>query len=289
VLLTGLSAHDGDHFALAAQWPRSHSFYGPSDGRHDPMLMAETIRQTGLFIGHLGYQVPLGHAFLMKTMHYQVDAAGLSLGDTPSDLLVHVICQGARKLGTSLVGLGFEARVERDGVTIGSGGGTYSCVSPSAYAKLRAGRLPVAPTARAGGPGDSGGPRTTSDPVPPAMVGRSSPDDVVISPAGPDNLWTLRIDHRHPVLFDHPLDHVPGMVVLEAARQALLQITGPGKAVPVAMTIRFLHYVELDEPAFVRAEPGPRDFAGSQPVRFLIEQRDKVRAEIEMLAEPADR
>ncbi|AVH55809.1 MULTISPECIES: ScbA/BarX family gamma-butyrolactone biosynthesis protein [Streptomyces] len=283
VLLTGVLASEGDHFSLAAQWPRNHSFYRSSRGRQDPLLLAETIRQAGLFVGHLGYQVPLGHAFLMKTMSYDVDPAGLLLGHKPSDLLIHIHCFDTRIRGSSLTALGFEARIERDGVTIGSGSGAYRCISPAAYAKLRnvAWALPAPPDI----PNDA---HQMFEPVAPELVGRSSPGDVVIATAGPDHLWKLQIDHRHPALFDHPVDHVPGMVVLEAARQALLHMTSPDALVPVAMRSGFSNYLELDGPTFVKAVPGPPDPAGRLSVRFLIEQYGVVQAEIDFLAETAE-
>ncbi|GAA3824733.1 ScbA/BarX family gamma-butyrolactone biosynthesis protein [Streptomyces coacervatus] len=282
VLLTGSRAFGGDHFSLAAQWPRNHSFYRSSLGRQDPLLLAETIRQVGLFVGHQGYQVPLGHAFLMKTMHYEVDAAGLLLGHKPSDLLIHVDCRDTRRRGSDLTGLGFEARIERDGVTIGSGGGTYRCVSPSAYAKLRSVSRVLPP------PGDGpAGSAEVSEPVAPELVGRSSPDDVVISAVGRERMWKLQMDCRNPALFDHPVDHVPGMVVLEAARQALLHMTGCDSLVPVGMRASFRNYLELDGPSFIKAEPGPPDLSGRTSVRFLVEQYGVVQAEVDFLAEPA--
>ncbi|WP_422755617.1 AfsA-related hotdog domain-containing protein [Micromonospora sp. WMMD708] len=45
-------------FALAAQWPRGNSFRGVRDGRFDPLLAAETIRQAGILSAHVGSALP---------------------------------------------------------------------------------------------------------------------------------------------------------------------------------------------------------------------------------------
>ncbi|BFV55060.1 hypothetical protein KCMC57_up01640 [Kitasatospora sp. CMC57] len=55
----------------------------------------------------------------------------------------------------------------------------------------------------------------------------------------------------HPVLFDHPVDHAPDMLLLEATRQAA-RATHP--ALPVAMDAAFFRWVELDAPCWITAE-----------------------------------
>ncbi|MFF8732844.1 AfsA-related hotdog domain-containing protein [Streptomyces sp. NPDC015171] len=40
--------------------------------------------------------------------------------------------------------------------------------------------------------------------------------------------WQLRIEQDHPVLFGHPVDHAPGMLLLEALRQAAHGSPCPG-------------------------------------------------------------
>ncbi|MST34381.1 hypothetical protein GHK86_16845 [Acidimicrobiaceae bacterium USS-CC1] len=74
VLLTDSDRVDDDEFVVGAQWPRAHSFYGPDiDGRHDPMLAAETLRRAGLLLGHRYYNVPSGHQFIMRHLGFMVD------------------------------------------------------------------------------------------------------------------------------------------------------------------------------------------------------------------------
>jgi hypothetical protein len=65
VLLTDWCQRGADVFVCAAQWSRSHSFYRVRQGRHDPLLLAETIRQVGLLLCHEAYQMPPEHRFVM--------------------------------------------------------------------------------------------------------------------------------------------------------------------------------------------------------------------------------
>ncbi|MHC5908639.1 AfsA-related hotdog domain-containing protein, partial [Streptomyces sp. S6] len=53
------------------------------------------------------------------------------------------------------------------------------------------------------------------------LVARGDDGTVRVAPADP----------HHPLFFDHPSDHVPGMVLLEAARQAVCLAAGgvPGR------------------------------------------------------------
>ncbi|MFI8191960.1 AfsA-related hotdog domain-containing protein [Streptomyces sp. NPDC085946] len=80
--------------------------------------------------------------------------------------------------------------------------------------------------------------------LPPAGHGPARPDEGV---------WPLRVNWAHPTLFDHPTDHVPGMLLLEAARQAAHRLAGPGTVLTPVMASRFHRYVEFDSPCLVRA------------------------------------
>ncbi|MEU0082468.1 AfsA-related hotdog domain-containing protein, partial [Micromonospora tulbaghiae] len=57
-------------------------------------------------------------------------------------------------------------------------------------------------------------------------------------------------DRTHPILFDHPLDHVPGMLLLEAARQSTTATLGH-TTLPLHIDSTFTRYVELDTPCTI--------------------------------------
>ncbi|MFC6083318.1 AfsA-related hotdog domain-containing protein [Sphaerisporangium aureirubrum] len=96
----------------------------------------------------------------------------------------------------------------------------------------------------------------------PAAAPASDWLSVVIPAAEPDGA-VLRVDQDHPFFFDHPLDHVPGMLLvtglLDLARAAAgARPGGHG----VRLSLRFRRMCELDGPVTLRAEPvqdGRRD------------------------------
>ncbi|MGI5048462.1 AfsA-related hotdog domain-containing protein, partial [Streptomyces sp. JAC25] len=51
-------------------------------------------------------------------------------------------------------------------------------------------------------------------PVEPRTVGRSAPVDVVLSSGDRPRHCQLRNDVEHAVLYDHPVDHVPGLALM---------------------------------------------------------------------------
>ncbi|WP_329615443.1 hypothetical protein OG244_22100 [Streptomyces brevispora] len=99
-------------------------------------------------------------------------------------------------------------------------------------------------------------------PMPPARVERDEFTDVVLSPTGSPRLTQLRVDLTHAVLFDHRVDHAPGMLLLEAARQSAHSMTRPRPMAIVAMETVFTRYAELDAPCWIQADPLPHHEAG---------------------------
>ncbi|MGD9485956.1 ScbA/BarX family gamma-butyrolactone biosynthesis protein [Streptomyces sp. TRM70308] len=249
VMLTDWQRRDGGRFEVMAQWPRGHSFFTPVGDHHDPMLAAETIRQVGSLLAHAEFGVPLGHHFLMRDLAFTVRPAHLLVGDAPAALDLDITCSDVSRRGRQLTGMRYDAVIRRDGQVAATGSASYTCTTPAVYRRLRGARGVL-----------GGGPvLPLTAPAAPESVGRRSPVDVVLSPGGRAGRWQLRVDTRHPVLFDHPVDHVPGMVLIEAARQAAAALLGRPDFVPAAVESEFSRYAELDAPTVVearRAEPG---------------------------------
>jgi hypothetical protein len=65
----------------------------------------------------------------------------------------------------------------------------------------------------------------------------------------------LRVDPTHPVHFDHPQDHVPGMAIIDAARQAAL-LRCPGWST-AGIDVSFLRFVDLDAECLLESTVGP--------------------------------
>ncbi|MFD8689285.1 ScbA/BarX family gamma-butyrolactone biosynthesis protein [Streptomyces sp. NPDC059651] len=248
VFPTGLTPLTDTQFSVSAHWPRSHRFFTPVGGRHqDPLLIAETMRQTTMLVAHAQFGVPVGDAFVMWELRYTSASARLELGDDPWDITVDVSCSRIRRRGRSLGSMHLELLLHRRGTVLASGGGRISCTSAAAYQRLRGHRGVVLDT-----------PIPLLPAVAPRTVGRTSEQDVVLSPGTEPGTWLLRVDTRHPTLFGRPNDHVPGILLLEAARQAAHAATGSA-FLPTALEADFLQYVELDRPCRIEVTPLPAD------------------------------
>jgi 2-oxo-3-(phosphooxy)propyl 3-oxoalkanoate synthase len=260
VLLTSLVDHGDDAYHLGAQWPRSHHRLR----LHDPILLAETIRQAALAIAHQFYDVPLSSQFLMTEIAYDVSEEGLRLNDVPAEIVLTAAPHSIHRRGHNVTGMSIDVNCYRDGYQVGSGSASWQCVSAVVYARLR---------------GDHRNPVPLPPPVAvdPHLVGRCLTDDVVLAPSETDNQWRVRVDTSHPVMFDHKVDHVPGMVAVEAARQAALLATGTANGVPVRGRFIFDQFIELDEPCVVTAAPGSTGGVDTRvPVHVKLEQDGRV-------------
>ncbi len=254
MLLTGSAKLSDGRFTLTGQWPRAHSFFtedtsaGP---RHDPLIAAETIRQAGLYLAHTEFDVPDNHVFLMRRMELNAVEDQLAIGTEPTDITLDAKAGKVRQSRTStVVELGFTIR--RGGRTAATGGGEFTSLSPAVYRRVR-------------GPYAGLDVRTADLPrkhaVPPALVGRSRPQDVVLAATSTPGRWTVGPDPCNAVLFDHGGDHLPGMVLLEAARQAAHILLAPEGGRPISASATFDRYAELHAPCVVEARwhgaPGP--------------------------------
>jgi len=245
VLLTGWDRSDQTHFTVQAQWPRSHSFYITAPGdHHDPLIAVETVRQLGALLTHTEFGVPLGHHFLMWDCHVSAQPEQLLLTDAPASLDIDVSFDEVKQRAGKMAGGRYRTVIRRDGQIAATGGASFTCVSPQVYRRLRGDRQP----------GDPRRVLALTAPPAPQSVGRVCPMDVVLSPTGEPDHWHLRIDTRHPVFFDHPVDHAPGMLLVEAARQASHALLRDPAALPLAIACDFTRFVELDSPCDIHAQ-----------------------------------
>ncbi|MFE7134290.1 ScbA/BarX family gamma-butyrolactone biosynthesis protein [Streptomyces sp. NPDC057638] len=250
VFLTGWEQAGPDAFTVTAQWPRSHSFYGSEHGWYDPLLLCETVRQTFPLLAHVAYGVPFGYQLSWSRLQYAVDPRALRIETAPADVDVHAVFSDIRSSRSLPTMMTVHLEVVRAGVLVATASTRFGCHSPAVYQRLRGERGHTA-AVFAGAPRP---PRAVAR----ASVGRRLAQDVVLSPATGEGRWRLRADTAHPVLFDHAVDHVPGMVLLEAVRQAGHACQGGvGAWTPTSMDISFHRYVEFDTPCWIEA--GPRE------------------------------
>ncbi|MET9439382.1 ScbA/BarX family gamma-butyrolactone biosynthesis protein [Streptomyces sp. NPDC006610] len=232
-----------DRFRVSVELPSDHPFYPPvGAGSVDPLLFVEAMRQCVLVVAHGAYAVPLGHHFLLNTLEFDCDARRLRTTAGPARLAVDLTFHDLKVRAGRLVSLHSRMSAWQRGHRVGGATGRIGLISPGVYDRIRRARLedPVVPE--------------LLDPVTPAgSVGRTRPGDVVLSPDPRPDAWRLRVDVNHPTLFQRPNDHVPGMLLLEAARQAGAALSAPRPFVPTAGRIEFERYAEFDSPCLVTA------------------------------------
>ncbi|WP_286251295.1 ScbA/BarX family gamma-butyrolactone biosynthesis protein [Streptomyces graminofaciens] len=301
VLLTDAVRTGPHRFTVAAQWPRHHVLFGNGTcpaGAADPLLLLETVRQAGIYVSHVYYDVPLAHPFLLTSIDYEVEGPtpGSAARKGPHCVLLDVQCvvehHTADRLGMSL-----EARLVIDGRLEGRVGLCWQAAAPERYARMRypAGPVEVPPT----GPGTAL--LALADPVAaPHILGRLHERDVMLAalPAnlGPSHnalqgtgqdVWSLRLDTTHPVYFDHVCDHIPGMALAESFAQAAALASGRVAGVPPqelrwtleSSALSFASFGELGRPVVITAEPVPEPPEhGRRAIRVSAEQGGRLLA-----------
>ncbi|GHF69260.1 lactone biosynthesis protein [Kitasatospora xanthocidica] len=251
VLLTDAARTGDDRFRVAAVWHR-HRFlhHGGAGLPVDPLLLVETVRQALIHLSHRFHGVPQGHPFVLDSLDLELTRAGSTHRPAgPQQVLLDAV--HTRTLTTPhRTGLALDAVVSVDGVPLGRGGFRWEVRHPEFYALVRdrARRTAARPT------GPSAG---ESWRLAPWVAGYPDDRHVLLArgPQGAPGEFLLDPAPDHPVLFDHPSDHVPGMVLLEAFRQAAHATGAPQD--PARIRAAFTAFGEPDVPVTVTARPGP--------------------------------
>ncbi|MEV0742107.1 ScbA/BarX family gamma-butyrolactone biosynthesis protein [Streptomyces sp. NPDC050549] len=262
-------------FVVRAQWPRSHSLFAREDDHQDPMLMIESARQVGSLLAHTEFGVPFGHHFLMANISIAVEPELLVMDTAPTEIELLTECRDIVRRDGALTRMRYGITVLRRGMALGTAEAAFRCIGPDVYQRLRGNR-----------------PTSSDRPKPPAveaaLVGRTGPRHVVLGElaSGTAGRWELRVDTAHPTYFDHPVDHIPGMVLLEAARQAAHAVVGLPDALVLGVTSAFSRYAEFDAPCWIEARVESGDVESGVRVRVEGVQRDATVFVAEVLLRP---
>ncbi|MEV6947637.1 ScbA/BarX family gamma-butyrolactone biosynthesis protein [Streptomyces sp. NPDC051172] len=260
VLLSDAARLGSERFAVGAAWHRDH-FLGHLGGpAADSVLLAETVRQAAIHLSHRFLEIPLHRPFVLSELAVDLDEALPPVDATPLALGLDV--HARRTAGNPR-----RSRFELDAVVraghgpVGRARMRWEAVEPRLYTTLR----------KRGAPGpDTTPPRQHARAVPllPSRVGQRHGRDVLLAAdEARSGRWWLRLDLGHPVLFDHESDHIPGMALLEAFRQALVVTTAQEygtRAPDAARCVRslasaFTSFGELDQPVSITAERAADD------------------------------
>jgi 2-oxo-3-(phosphooxy)propyl 3-oxoalkanoate synthase len=265
VLLTDVR-QDREHvFTAAAQWTRSHpTFDRTGDGRHNPLIVAETMRELGICIPLLFYAVAADSRFLIEELQFDLEPdaeprARYGGTEITCEVRTEPMVTGQRRPeahgpngregadnrdgGTATAPpqqLRLSVRYLAEGREFAQAKGIARFLAPTAYAAVRSRRRPTH---------DASSENLQATTPDPAKVGVLNQPDLLIGLDSEGRTLILPADPYHPFFFDHFSDHVPGMVLIEAARQAAVRQAGqPGWRV-IGCTLRALCFTELDPPA----------------------------------------
>ncbi|MEU5404231.1 ScbA/BarX family gamma-butyrolactone biosynthesis protein [Streptomyces sp. NPDC005963] len=246
VFLTSCRRASETRFTLTGQWPRAHAFFNGPGGQHDPLQAAETIKQVALYLAHAELGVSLGHHFVPCDLSFTSDPDELAIGAVPSDLSIEADCVDLVRKGSRLVEFGLSITIRRNDRALATGTVRFVCVSPGAYHRLRGPAPESSPTQPAHQPSE----------VAPSAFGRGLRRDVVLASSDHPGRWRLNPDPDHPVLFDIGDDHIPPMVLMEAARQATYGLLVSDRSLTLtAMSTEFHSYAEFGRPCWIEAAP----------------------------------
>jgi hypothetical protein len=228
VFITDAVPLDEETHLVAAQWPRDHVIYHPdAAGVTDPLLFAETLRQSLVYVAHAYQGIPLGHRFIGEFLEVAVtDPEPLRVGDEPlAAVLESRLHWLDRRPGRERFRL--EAELQIQGRPCGTGRIQVLAVDDRRYRVLRGrGSRPAPDTRSASESGRAESGRAVGrdagarPPVhSPEALGKLRWKDCVIGAQTGPSTWQLAVDSNHAALYDHRSDHLPMMVLAEAFRQ----------------------------------------------------------------------
>jgi hypothetical protein len=267
VLLTDLAAIDERRYLAGAQLPAFHAYFTdqPRHPAHlDSLAVLEATRQAVTYGAHTHLGFPPETTFMVGGWTLRItDPDALDLAGRPGELVVDTVADERPVRGGRARHLTLTSELYLAGTPLGTATMEGACVPAAQYAVLRTMQRGTEPPTVV-----SYDEPATVVPAVPEAVGRRNPANVVVGtgtePAG-SFLYTGA--YRNPSMFDHAYDHVPAMVLTEAARQALV-LTRPGDAADRVVDLRgrFTRFTELDEPTAISVAQSGLD--GAAEVSF---------------------
>lgn len=254
------SAAVGEHAYLAgAQLPSSHAYFTDHAGHTviDPVLLLECARQAETYGAHVHFGVDDDTKFILRSWSMRLPGLFAAHSGDPAELTMAVTSDRPAGSTVPARSLAYDIRFSLAGEPLGDVHMEVGYLSSAAYSHVRTLRR--------------GSPPVSSDDVPvthatvaPAAVGRAGVVNTLLAdPARTERGMTaaVRLPGDNASMFDHSQDHLPGMVLTEAARQMCL-LTGAellgrpatGTTV-VGFDLNFSRFAELDSLTTITATP----------------------------------
>jgi hypothetical protein len=276
VLLTEVNAYEEDRFVCGGRIPRAHNFFNEA-GRNpecDILFYTELGRQASIAISHQFLYVARDQVFIFEQSQAVLLNTAWRDGD-PDEAEFIVVEIAIKEKQTRKNGVVSRVVADymmyRDRKAVFQGTGTWTMQPAALFERLRKMSARGAPA--------------TGRQAPPRNGAKNVVIDVPVRAAGENEFAaSLIVDASHPYFFDHPCDHVPGMLLLEGcaqlARSAVAQVSSSATARLYACDVNFAQFVECHMPTTMVARVGPPRIADdgvpSRTANIAISQQEKV-------------
>jgi len=249
---------DAEQLTVANRLPRSHLRYSDTANPYpDIPMLAQLASQAGVIVVSEMLDVPLESTFLLRRVTVTLDPLEHNvIGREATRYTVTTDAERCsfkvRRTGRPPTG-SMIAGCELDGRPSGTLEIQGIWVTDEMFQFFR----------RAGGaPEKQDWPR---DEEPELLTGRSHPRNQAIAPLRPGDapqtyVTTVLVDEDDPTFFERPLDHVPGLLMLDAAKQATIAATCRERTVdPSSVAVdyaefTFSRFAELYAPVECRVD-----------------------------------
>ena len=276
VLLTDIQRRESDQFVGVGRVPTAHRFFNQAGRkpRKDILFYTELGRQASLAVSHMFMGVGREDVFIFEGSQASM-AETVATSDRPwaSDSVVTEIRvqETETRKNNAVSRVVAEQIMSVNGEPVFHGIGAWTIQPAALFQRLR--RLSKTHTS----PADSTSPATGD------LSGEWSNADrenavIFIPKSNPERSefsTRLIVDESDPYFFDHPCDHVPGMLILEGCSQLAKAAVGvihdvdPRKLAVVAYEMNFQQFVECDRPIGLTARV-ERNSNQPAPIRVQI-------------------
>jgi len=222
VFLTDAIKCGDSHFQCAAQLPRTHAYYNDHTHQiphYDMSLLLEIFRQVSIYVSHSYLNVDPGDNFIYLDSELCVlQPRQLMIGDSSAPTAAIVDVKIADKLFRKgiQVGITLDMTLIMNEEQVAHKRTEFRWIDNLVWLRMRGKSISLTS-------------KTSSNTTPPApfltpsLVGRQNQQNVVITGNFIDSTneicASLNVDMSNPGLFDHPTDHIPGMLIIEGFRQ----------------------------------------------------------------------